>query len=459
MKLKKNALPLIILFLFLLVGGFVFFSSFFDDAEQISLSPERIPVAKKEILFGIPMDPYKTSIYTVSRNESLSAILKKQHVELSRIAEIAEKSMPVFNVRKMSAGNSYTIFKSNTDTSKIAFLVYQPNQVDYIVYDLRDSLKVYAGKKTVDKRVEKVAGVINGSLYETLQEQHASPELAVQLAEIYGWAVNFYRLNAGDWFKIQYEQSYVNGQPIGVGKILSAVFSQNDKEFQAYYFQPDSSKAGEYYDDQGKSLRRSFLKAPLKYSRISSRYSLSRFHPVQMRWKAHFGTDFAAPQGTPIIATGSGVVIESAFSPFNGNYVKIKHNDTYTTQYLHMSRRATKKGQHVSQGQLIGYVGSTGLATGPHVCYRFWKNGKQVDALRQYFPPTEPIESKYLAAFNQHISKQMEILKKLNPDDILSLSPDVFAFYDLRDQRMKHLLPDYLLGINKTEAELPKDYL
>src|SRR5690606_10011244 len=213
--------------------------------------------------------------------------------------------------------------------------------------------------------------------------------------------------------KLVYERNYVDGQAVGPGRIESAAFGHNGKEYQAYYFEGGDDERGAYYDENGKSLRRPFLKAALKYRRISSRYTMRRFHPVQRRWKAHLGTDFAAPHGTPIVATAAGVVEASAYGSGNGNYVKIKHDNVYTTQYLHMSKRAVKRGQRVSQGQVIGYVGSTGLATGPHVCYRFWKHGKQVDALAQVFPPSEPISEKYRAAFNRILSTQQQVLASI----------------------------------------------
>jgi len=201
-----------------------------------------------------------------------------------------------------------------------------------------------------------------------------------------------------------YEDKSVEGKSIGVGRILAAEFVHFGKPIYSFYFEQDS--IGDYFDDEGNSLRKAFLKSPLKFSKISSRYNLNRFHPVQKRFKAHLGTDYAAPQGTPIFTIGNGVVVEAKFSQFNGNYVKIKHNGTYTTQYLHMSKIASgmKPGRRVTQGEVIGYVGSTGLATGPHVCFRFWKNGKQVDHLREDFPTAEPVESKNRAAFD--IEKQ-----------------------------------------------------
>ncbi|HWV75101.1 MAG TPA: M23 family metallopeptidase, partial [Pseudosphingobacterium sp.] len=330
------------------------------------------------------------------------------------IASLVEKSRKVFNARKIAAGNPYTILTYKSAPQKAAYFIYQPNAIDYIVYDLRDTMNVYAGKKEVVTKVETLASNINNSLYDALQRNGGDPLLAMQLASIYGWAIDFYNISEDDWFKIQYERQYVEDKPVGPGTIKAAVFSHKGKELSAFYFQSDSLSKGEYYDENGNSVKRTFLKAPLKFSTITSKYTRRRLHPVQKIWKAHLGTDYAAPRGTPIIATGNGVVLDSKFSKFNGNYVKIRHNGTYTTQYLHMSKRAVRQGQRVQQGQVIGYVGSTGLATGPHVCYRFWKDGKQVDALKQNFRETVPLEKQYLAIFKKNVQQQQQVLASLN---------------------------------------------
>jgi len=413
MKNKKNPLPFVIAGLLFFIGAGVIFSSFDDSpASEAHLEAEALAEAPEATHFGIPLGSYAIEDHTVGRNEFLSTILQRYQIELPTIQAVAEKSSGVFDVRRISVGNPYSVFINQA--GKADFFVYQPNAVDYIVYDLRDSIRVYAGQKEVERRIEQVAGVIDGSLYMTLQDQGASTDLAAQLAEIYGWAINFYRINKGDWFKIMYERTYVEGEPVGTGRISSAIFSHNGKEYQAHYFEGDDEEKGGYYDENGKSLRRSFLRAPVKYTRISSQYTMRRLHPVQRVWRAHLGTDFAAPHGTPIIATGDGVVVESAYGSGNGNYVKIKHDDVYSTQYLHMSKRAVKKGQRVVQGEVIGYVGSTGLATGPHVCYRFWKNGKQVDAMAQVFPPSTPIKDEYRAAFTRMLNQHQQQLARLS---------------------------------------------
>lgn len=380
---------------------------------------EETPVVKPQPVvtrFGLPVDSFTVINGTIERNQFLAGILNDYGIDNTTVLQLAQKARAVFNVRNLAAGKPYTIFCTKDSAQKVQYFIYQPNATDYVVYDLRDTMNVYTGKRPVTTKTESLSGVINGSLYETLEKHHADPELAIKLANIFAWTIDFYSIQKGDWFKIEYDQQYIKGEPIESGAIRSAEFSSRGEVYKAYYFEPDSATKGEFFNEKGKSLRKAFLKAPLKFSRITSHYSLHRFHPVQKRWKAHLGTDYAAPTGTPIHSTGSGVVIASRYTRFNGNYVKIKHNRTYTTQYLHMSRRAVKKGQHIVQGQVIGYVGMTGLATGPHVCYRFWKNGKQVDPLQQKFPAATPVPQKDMPAFRQLVDSANMVLDKIPVD-------------------------------------------
>jgi len=421
MNNKINALSILVLVMLGLLISFFSFSAFNSNKSDIppasknhnylAETPDSISIANlmPEELFGIEIKNYHVENSTIKRKENLSTILERFEIAPATIAELVKTSKSIFNVRNIVAGKPYTVFTSRDIPNKAEYFVYQPNSLEYIVYDLRDTVKVFKERKNVETKVETIGGTIKNSLYEALQENGGEADMAVHLANIFGGVINFYAIKEGDWFKIQYERNYVENEVVGAGRIRSAVFFHNGNEFQAHYFQPDPNTPGEYYDGNGNSLHRSFLKAPLKFSRISSRFTRKRLHPVQKVWKAHLGTDYAAPQGTPIISTGNGVVSESGFTSGNGNYVKIKHNKTYATQYLHMSKRAVKKGQQVKQGQVIGYVGSTGLATGPHVCYRFWKNGVQVDPLRQNIKMATPIPEKYKVAFHQELeSVRME---------------------------------------------------
>ena len=369
-----------------------------DQVQTGSIEPEVIDtIPPSASAFGIIIDSFEVVQSKIQKNEFLANILLPFNIEYVTIDALAKKSRDIFDVRKIAVGKDYTILVSKDTLRKAQYFIYQPNAIDYVVYDLRDTISIYKGQKEVATEIKTIGGEINSSLYMTLQEANVSPVLAVELSEIFAWSIDFYRIQKGDWFKAIYEEKSVDGEVIGIGKVLSVEFNHFENSFFAFYF--DQGGADDYFDEEANSLRKAFLKSPLKFSRLSSRYTMRRFHPVQKRWKSHLGTDYAAPSGTPIMSTGDGVVIESAYKRANGNYVKVKHNSVYTTQYLHMSKRNSKVGQRVKQGDIIGYVGSTGLATGPHVCYRFWKNGKQVDHLRQDFPSAEPIQKEYFEEF------------------------------------------------------------
>ncbi len=390
---------------------------FMDREEQVQFKPaqeETIieePIIEPIIEFGIPIDSFEVIKATVQKNEFLANILLPHQVDYVQIDQLAKKSKEVFDVRKIAVGKKYTILTAKDGLKKAQYFIYQPNAIEYIVYDLRDSIAIYKGEKEVSIKRNEVAGTIHSSLSATLQEAKASPYLAVKLSDIFAWSIDFYRIQKGDWFKAIYEEKFVDGERIGIGKILAVEFNHYDRSFLGFYFDQDGKD--DYFDENANSLRKAFLKSPLKYSRLSSGFTMRRFHPVQKRWKAHLGTDYAAPKGTPIMATGDGVVTKSSYSRGNGKYVKIKHNGTYSTQYLHMSRRNVKVGQHVKQGDIIGFVGSTGLATGPHVCYRFWKNGKQVNHLAQEFPAAKPISKEHQTDFNALKAKVQEQLDKI----------------------------------------------
>ncbi len=402
----------------------VFLSQFWNTEAEISASEiepkEEIEIAPI-VEFGFVKEDYNWSSDRIKSNQFLSNILLPHGVDYVTIDAIAKKSKEVYDVRKLLAGKPYHVIKSKDSSNQVLAFIYQPNAIDYVVYDLRDSLHISKGEKPVVIEEKSLSGIINSSLYLSLTENNASPALAVRMADIFAWSIDFYGIQKGDWFKVIYEVKKVDGEAIGIGGIKAIQFNHINRDFYAFHFENEEQE--DYFDEKAESLRKAFLKSPLKFSRLSSRYSRSRFHPVQKRWKAHLGTDYAAPTGTPIMSTGDGVVVESKRKRANGNYVKVKHNSAYTTQYLHMSKRNVKVGQAVKQGDIIGYVGSTGLATGPHVCYRFWENGKQVDHLRQDFPSAEPILEKYMndfEAIKKKLEKQLEAIT-LDEENTLSL--------------------------------------
>lgn len=351
--------------------------------------------------FGLNLDSFIVYQGQIGRNQFLADLLLPHNLSYPEIERVAANASAIFDVRKINAGKRYTILCTRDSIEKAAYFIYQPDLVNYVVYELRDSMRVYRGWKDVETRRKTFVGNIESSLYLTLAEQDAPTELALRLASLYAWTIDFYRIQKGDRVKIIYEEEYVGDARAGLGRIIAANFVHNDRDFFAFNYTQDSIP--DFFDDQGNSLRKAFLKMPLKYGRLTSGYNKRRFHPVQKRFKSHLGTDYAAPKGTPILAVGDGVVIQSEFKQYNGNYVKIRHNSTYTTQYLHMSKRLVKAGEYVMQGQTIGLVGSTGLATGPHVCFRFWKNGAQVDHRREEFPPSEPILPENQNGYQAHI--------------------------------------------------------
>jgi murein DD-endopeptidase MepM/ murein hydrolase activator NlpD len=301
------------------------------------------------------------------------------------------------------------------------WFIYERNPKDYALFSLSDTLGVRLGSYPVDTVYARAQGTIENSLYMDFDKVGHPTNLAVAMASVYAWTIDFSRVQKGDTYDVTYRREVVNGTPVGMPVVLSSVFTHWDRPLEAYRFETDG--VGGYFDLEGGSLQKVFLKAPVEFSRISSRYNPKRFHPVLKKVKGHFGTDYAAPKGTPIVAVGDGVVTKSSYTSGNGKYVKIRHNSTYETQYLHMSRRGVKEGQRVKQGQTIGYVGQTGLATGPHVCFRFWKNGKQIDHLREEFPPSDPIDATLQKAFADEVT-QLEALKERLEPNAAPVSPD-----------------------------------
>lgn len=351
--------------------------------------------------FGFKLDDFNVVNDTVAAGDTFGGILERQNLDTLKVYDIVQKIKDSFDVRQIRKGRPYTLLRGLGKTNKLRAFIYQPDRINYYVIDLRDSITVYKKTKPLTIKRRTIAGRMEGSLSEALSKEKVEPELASRIAKIYAWSIDFFKLKKGDQFGITFTERYINDTVYdGVDSLQAAFFEYKGKKIYAFPFaaNPKSSRL-DYYDEDGKPLKNFFLKAPLKFSRISSRFSAARLHPVQGIWKAHKGTDYAAPTGTPILSTAAGVVEMAGYTTGNGNYVKVKHNKTYSTQYLHMSKILVRRGQRVSQGQVIGKVGSTGLATGPHVCYRFWKNDVQVDALRLKLPNAEPMDKKYRPQF------------------------------------------------------------
>ena len=379
--------------LVLMVVALLFILSNLNNKKNETIEGIIEEAAESKYEYGILVDSFNVRKGIVKKDQTLGEILYANHIDHPQIAEIVTKSKDIFDVRHVNPGKDYTIICKKDSTKKACYFIYQENPTNYIVMDLTEGVDVYRGKKEVETRVNVASGEINSSLWLAMEEQKLSPKIAAELSTIYAWTIDFFTIQKGDAFRVYYENKYIDGEYIGIGKILAAEFKHKGQAFYAFYYK-EKENFGEHYDEHGKTLRKAFLMAPVDYKRISSRYNKRRKHPVTGRWKGHFGTDYAAERGTPIWATANGTIMKASYTKNNGNYVKVRHNGIYTTQYLHMSKikPGMRKGVYVKQGDIIGYVGSTGLATGPHVCYRFWKDGKQVDPFKQKLPPGDPIK-------------------------------------------------------------------
>ena len=359
----------------------------------------------KKSEFGFLYSEFNVVHDTIKSGDTFGSIIEKQNIGDKKVYDIIERVKDTFDVRTMRYNKPYVLLRSKHKKNKLQVFIYQPDAVNYYVVDLRDT-SVVAYKKSKPIRIKRrtIGGVLKSSLSETLESAKVDGSLASKITKIYAWSIDFFKLKKGDRFALTFTERYINDSIYdGVDSLEAAFFEYKGKIVYAFPYATSSSGKIEYYDDEGKTLKNFFLKTPIKFSRITSRYSSNRLHPVQGIWKAHKGTDYAAPHGTPITTTAAGVVEQTGFTAGNGNFVKVKHNSTFSTQYLHMSKILVRRGQHVTQGQIIGRVGSTGLATGPHVCYRFWKNGVQVDALRLKLPTGESMTGNTKQRFLQQI--------------------------------------------------------
>ena len=367
---------------------------------------EKIVQPIPKIKYGYDYNLYEAKEFKIKRGDTFGAILEQNGIdypEVYTILQVIKKSE--VNIRKLKIGKPYTLLFTKDSVPKAHAFIYLPGVESYHVIQLKDSLYAKKVKKPIRLVELQATGVIASSLYDTMNASGYNSNLTYYLADVYAWTIDFNRLAKGDRFKVIYTERFVDDSiSIGIEKIKAAYFEHRNKPLYAFEFKTDSIKGiVDYFDDNAKNLRRAFLKAPVSFSRISSRYNLKRRIAYYGRVKPHKGTDYAAAVGTPIMATANGTVTKANYSRGNGNYVKIKHNSTYATQYLHMKRRKVRVGQYVKQGDVIGWVGMTGNTSGPHVCYRFWKNGRQVDPFRQKLPEAKPISKKLKDQFLTYI--------------------------------------------------------
>ncbi|HEY5690708.1 MAG TPA: peptidoglycan DD-metalloendopeptidase family protein [Cyclobacteriaceae bacterium] len=416
MKSHKGISVIILLVASAIGTYFVLDSNLFawstDFEETESAAPkEEFEIIEPTLMYGMIVDSLHVTEDAVKRNQRFTDLLADYYVSPAIYQQLHFVPRQLFDFRKIAINKKYTLL-SHRDSSKTArALIYEPNAIDYVIFHLEDTLLIEICHRDVVTVEKSISGVIQSSLSETIENLGITHELTNRFVDIFAWQIDFQRLQRGDKFKLIYEENLVEGKPIGIGKINGVYFEHFSSGYYAFPF--DQGEGLNYFDEKGNSLRKALLKYPIEFTRISSRYSRSRFHPVRKVYRAHLGTDFAAATGTPIRTVGDGLVLEAQYKANNGNYVKIRHNGTYATQYLHMSKIASgvRAGTRVRQGQTIGYVGSTGLASGPHLCYRFWRNGVQVDALRVELPPSEPIKEDIKSAFLQSVQ---QISRKLN---------------------------------------------
>ena len=412
----KNLTLKILFFLAVVVVSYNLFFKNNNSAEDLTKIEKKEKIIKE---FGYVLNDYTVKRDTIKSGDSFGQILENNNLFYPKIYNIVQATNKIFNIRKINVGRPYTILYSKDSLEIPELFIYQPNPIDYVVVSLSDSIWAERKQKEVELKSLEASGTIYSSLSETMESLKLSPLLTNELSEIYAWNIDFFRLEKGDNFKIMYTSKYVNDSVyIGLNRIHNAYFEHRGKPFYAVEFKTDSLRnIYEYFDENGKNLRRAFLLSPVQFSRISSRFNLRRKIAYYGKIKPHYGTDFAAPVGTEIRATAAGRVVKSGYTRGNGYYVTIKHNATYSTQYLHMKQRGLKVGTYVSQGDRIGYVGMTGYTSGPHVCYRFWKNGKQVDPLKQKLPEAKPISNtlkeEYLA-YMKPIKGRLDKMKSTN---------------------------------------------
>lgn len=371
--------------------------------------------------YGFRVDTLTVKDYEVSRNESLYLILDKFDFNPQEIYSVTQQAEHIIDLRSFKPGQQYRVYASAEDEEQVSRLVWQPTPLEYVVFDWQqDSLDIYKSEKEMTTIRRSASGLVQRSLYETMMEEGLSPMLAYKMSDIYAWQIDFFRLRSGDAFKVIYEEHYVDDSFYSIGDILAVEFVHRGEPYSAYYFEDENMDG--FYDEEGNSVQKALLKAPFRYSqRISSGFSHSRFHPVLKRNRPHYGVDYAAPHGTPILSVGDGTVTEAQYRGANGNIVKIRHNGTYETAYLHLNGFASgiRSGATVKQGQVIGYVGRTGRVTGTHLDYRVYKDGRPVNPLTLDLPAAESIPDSLMDSFAETREGWDNLLNKLVDPGVL----------------------------------------
>lgn len=393
-----------------------------SGAEKIQnpcAATEAEPETTQRFEYGIPTDSFEVFTDRVKPNQTLGSIFESLGVRGEHIRQLRTIGNETLDIRKIRAGNNYNVFYQRDSSQKVQYLVYEQTPTEFVVFHFGDSLTVRADKKNITPVAKLSEAEISSSLWEAMKDHNLNPLLALDLSEVFAWAIDFFGLYTGDKFKVLYDELYVGDQSVGIGTIHAAWFEHRGHTYYAFRFMQDS--VWSYWDEQGNSLRKAFLKSPLRFSRITSRFSNSRLHPILRIHRPHTGVDYAAPEGTPVMAIGDGIVSEKGYNHAAGNFIKIKHNSVYTTGYYHFSKfgNGISQGSRVQQGQVIGYVGKTGYATGPHLDLRFWKNGHAIDPLKVEAPSVEPVKDENKETFTQLVARYRVKLDSISPRPIL----------------------------------------
>lgn len=367
----------------------------------------------RTIQYGVDVTDLDEVQGKVANGQIITSLLRNLGADQKAITQAAFIPDSVFDVRRMKAGNNYLAYYTQDSVPQLVYLVYQHSVTDFIVFHFEDSLHVEQFIKPTTLKTRTGEFVVETSLWNAIVDADMNMELALQLSDVYAWTVDFFGLQKGDGFKVYYDELFVDSVSIGISKIHAASYKRGDKELFAVFYENDEVRG--YWDLDGNNLKKAFLKAPLSFSRISSKFSYARKHPVHKIVRPHTGVDYAAPMGTPVMAIGDGVVTFKGYKGGGGHTVKIRHNSTYTSAYLHLSKygKGVVEGARVSQGQVIGYVGSSGTSTGAHLDFRIWKNGTPIDPLKMESPPTEPIPANARAEFDSVKTVMLQMLDSI----------------------------------------------
>ena len=397
----------------------IFFLFFHSCKKQTSFAIEEgvTDTIPRTYRFGICVDSLCLEEYTVSPGNNVGSIFRSLGFSSLETEKLIRSYRSILDPTKLQVGREYMTYSTCDSIPEIRYLVFSKSYTDFAVFDLTgDAISTYLYNKEITLRKNYVEGVLNSSLWNSLKAQDVDPNFAVRIADVFAWEIDFFDVKEGDSYQVLYDEAYIDDTTrLRINAVRGAVFSHRGKRFTAIPFTQDS--IFEYFDEEGRSLRKEFLKAPLDFFRITSRFSNSRFHPVLKYYRAHHGVDYAAPVGTEVKSIGAGVVIAKGYEGGGGNYIKVKHNSVYTTSYMHLSRFAQglQVGKTVQQGDVIGYVGSTGLSTGPHLDFRVYKNGKPINPLNMEAPPSKPVKPELMDSFmlvKQQVLLELESYRK-----------------------------------------------